>query len=436
MLNGNIRPSTLDGVKRLATQIKKERGIKHADALDLASQVANCANYRHALRVLTSKNGSLPRHMVLLTVYWHDKDNYHIGRETLRVCLSKPILEICGKPDFKRVRGFEEMRMVAADHFVSDMLAHSQDYARAMICWAERSLRFMEHTGLRPLLNLRAAYPDGLPKDKLPNADHTTNWFDPASGQSILVDEPYSDRLDDDARQAWARRYGWRLCKAAWPGMYFPHRCDLYVATGNSSSYDLDALMAKIDAIPAPITKESWIGDSVPSLEVFISPAAKTPQDRRRARSKATVLPKPSTTSLPYRSMFGDSRRRPAGAMPVAEHIKAGRIIKAALYSSDLSYSAYRRMNSVRSTLEDWLGYETNHSQIEGMDITDVYYGGVDSEGPHAEAAQTKSGLIRMLCELKQKLRDFYPDCAPLRKQLQRIEVSMSFISKMNTEES
>lgn len=435
MLKDNVSPSTLEGVKRLATQIKKERGIKHANALELAAQAANCENFRHARRVLPSNDGSLPRHMVLLTVYWYDKDNnFQSGRETLKVGLSKPILEICSKPDLKQVRGFGTMRMVAADHFVSDMLAQSRDFARNVICKAERSLRFMEHTGLRPSRNRRAAYPDGSMESKLPNADHTTKWVDPVSGQFILADEPYSNAPDDDNRKAWAHRHGWLLRKSAWPGMYYPNHCDLYVATDGSRNYDFDTLMAKIDTIPAPITVETWTGDSAPSLEVFVSPAAKSQQDRRRARSKGTVMPIRSAKTIPYRSMFGNSDRRPAGVMPVAEHIAAGRIIKAVLHSSNWPYGVYQRMNELRSTLENWLSLEIGRSQLQGPEFFDVYYRDPDSEGPYAEAAQSRSGLIRILGELKQKLQAAYPDCGPLRKQLHRIEMSVSLIVKMSTE--
>ena len=41
MLNGEIRPSTLEGVKRLATQIRKSQGIKQHAALDLAARAAD-----------------------------------------------------------------------------------------------------------------------------------------------------------------------------------------------------------------------------------------------------------------------------------------------------------------------------------------------------------------------------------------------------------
>ncbi len=161
MLNSDVHPSTLEGVKRLAAQIRKKQGIKHSNALDLAAQAANCANYRHAQRTLPASGGSFPQRILFLTVYWYDKKNNHrCGRETLKVELSKPILDLCSKSDLKLVRGFGTMRMAAADHFVSDALAQSQNYARSVISKAERSLRFMEHTGLRPSRDYRAAWPD------------------------------------------------------------------------------------------------------------------------------------------------------------------------------------------------------------------------------------------------------------------------------------
>ena len=432
MLNGHVRPSTLEGVKRLATQIKKEQGVKHANALDLAAQAANCANYRHALRVLPSNGEVQQRHMVLLTVYWHDQDSHQQGRETLGVSFSRAILEIATKPDFRYMRGLATMRMVASDHLVSDSLAHSQDYARRAICQAERSLRFMEHTGLRPARS-QDVTSFNKPGDKLPHADHTTHWVDPVNGQLILVDEPYGNASLEQERQAWARQQGWHLSKSTWPGMYLPYLADFYVATDASRGYDFEVLMTKINAIPAPIVEENWAGDSVPSLDVFVSPAAKTPQDRRRARSKAIVMPRASATTIPYVSMWGNSRRRPAGAMPVAQHIEAGRIIKAVLHSS-VRHNVYQKMSSLRSTLEDWLALEVGSGQIEGMDITDVYYHDVGNEGPYVEAAQSSPGLIRMLGELKQKLQAAYPDCAPLREQLHRIDMSVSLITKLSAE--
>lgn len=41
-------PSTLEGIKRLAKSIKKEKGIQHSDALNEAAKVAGYENFRHA----------------------------------------------------------------------------------------------------------------------------------------------------------------------------------------------------------------------------------------------------------------------------------------------------------------------------------------------------------------------------------------------------
>ena len=142
----------------------------------------------------------------------------------------------------------------------------------------------MEHTGLRPNRD-RRNYPRILDTDKLPNIDHSTDWVDPASGQFVLIDEPYGNAPDDSERADWAARNGWRVEKASWPGMYRPYDCDLYVGVDTSSGYDVDALMEKISAMPEPVVSENWPGESVPSWETFLSPMAKTKQDERRARA-------------------------------------------------------------------------------------------------------------------------------------------------------
>lgn len=431
MLNGDVRPSTLEGVKRLATQIRKERGIKHTSALNLAAQAANCANYTHAQRTLPAGGRQSELHYVLLTVYWCDRETYDIGRETYRIELTKPILEICSKADLKRVRGFGWLRMVAPDHFVSDSLAQSQSSARDIIGKAARSLRFMEHTGLRPSRDIKAAYPDRTQDTKLPDTDHPTGWYDPATGQFILVDEPYSNVPDDPERVDWAKRHGWHLRMSTWPGMYYPYRCGLYVATDGRGEFDFDALMAKIDAIPAPAPKDEWGGESVPSHEVFVSPAALTKQDRRRARSKGTVRPTATETTIPYAMMFDRARRKPSGAIGVPGHIEMGRILKAVIHSRHRPWGAYQRMNSVRSTLEDWMGFEIGSEELDGPEFFDVYYHDPDTEGPYAQAAQSRDGLVRILGDLKGMLRDAYPDCAPLRAQIHKIDMAVSLIEQM-----
>lgn len=181
MLINDLRPTTLPGVKRLAKQLKKSKGIKHSDALDLAAKSASCENFRHAPHTLPTHSVAPSKPYAFLTIYWRDKElGYSSGRETLRVELSLPVLRLCTKNALKYVRGFGNLRMVAEDHFVCDSIAHTQEFARDRLCSAERSLRFMEHTGLRPSLD-RKKYPAVLSSDKLPSMDHSTDWVDPAS---------------------------------------------------------------------------------------------------------------------------------------------------------------------------------------------------------------------------------------------------------------
>lgn len=430
MLNGNIRPSTIEGVKRLATQLRKSSGLKHAEALDAAAKAARCQNFKHAARVLPLRAGQ-DKPTLFLTVYWSDSRTFAEGRETVELGLSKPLLEICGKSQFQNVRGFGSMRLVASDHFVSDSLASSQDEARSIIGKAVRSLRFMEATGLQPSREYRKGYPDGTRDSELPDADHATDWFDPASGQFIYIDEPYAGVPDDDRREQWAKRYGWYLAKSEWAGMYAPNRCPLYVAGDSASGYDFDALVVKINAMPPPFLEREWTGISVPDLVTFVSPAATTAQDRRRAKSRGTIMAEPSAKTIPYRAMFGSSHRRPSAKLLVEQHVEMGSLIKAVLHSDQRPYGVYRRLDKLRSTLEDWLALETPREALDGPDFFDVYYHDPDEGNPHAAAAASRSGVIDLLASLRAKLVAAYPDCGPLRVQLNRIDMSIKMVDRM-----
>lgn len=358
MLIEDIRPTTLAGVKRLAKQLKKMQGITHADALELAAKSANCVSFHHAQQTLPMRGAGSSSPYVLLTIYWSDKDRGHrCGRETLRIELTRPILELCDKSGLKYVRGFGDLRMVAADHFISDFISPNQNYARDRLCMAERSLRFMEHTGLRPYRN-RTTYPKVLNENKLPNTDHATSWIDHVHGQFVLIDEPYANVPDEKARAAWADRASWRIEKCARPGMYRPYDCDLYVAVDGRTGYDLDAMVQKIDAIPAPIVSESWTGDSVPSWETFLDPMTATRQDERRARCKDMIYPSASNSTVPFSYNPGSRDRRPAGELGIEGHIEVGRIIKTAMRSEFSRNAVYTRMSSLRSDLENWLALE------------------------------------------------------------------------------
>jgi hypothetical protein len=143
------------------------------------------------------------------------------------------------------------------------------------------------------------------------------------------------------------------------------------------------------------------------------------------------IFPVSSATTVPYSQGRGSSERRPAGNLGIEGHIEAGRIVKAVLRSDQRTNAVYNRMNSLRSTLEDWMSLEIGRGKLEGPEFFDVYYHEEKGNAPYQEMAKSRAGIVAMLRDLKQKLQVAYPDCAPLRKQLHRIDISVSLINKM-----
>lgn len=214
--------------------------------------------------------------------------------------------------------------------------------------------------------------------------------------------------------------------------MYNPYNCDLYVGVDARSGYDIDALMAKINAMPEPLRGENWIGVSSPSWDTFLSPMAKTKQDKRRARCKGMIYPVSSKTTVPYNYNLGCASRRPIGELGVENHVRVGRAIKAVMSSKYASYSVYSRLNSLRSNLEDWLNLEIGRGQLDGPEFFEVYYTTTDDDRAFRSKLKSAEDVAEVLRWLARTLKNAYPDCAPLRRQLRRIEMSISQIAKAN----
>lgn len=51
-VTGDLKPTTMEGLKRLAKRIKRERGIQHADALEAAAQQAGFPSFKAARAAL------------------------------------------------------------------------------------------------------------------------------------------------------------------------------------------------------------------------------------------------------------------------------------------------------------------------------------------------------------------------------------------------
>jgi hypothetical protein len=427
MLIDDIRPSTLTGIKRLANRLKKSEHVPLKSALDQAAQRASFQNFEHAVHVLGSYCGkSTPIRQLFLTSYWADRETYEIGRETLEIRLSESALALCAKSKMRRTWGLCNFRLAAPDHLVKDSLCPSQHYARDEICKAVRALRFMEGTGLYPCDQRRKYEATKHLDGDLPRRDHCSEWYDPSTEQFVLVDEPYSRPVVSIERAEWATRNNWHLQASSWPGIYFPYRCGFFVASEVSSKFDFGGLMRKIDALADPVTAESWKGISVRDHALFISPMATTPQDKRRAKAKGTIVRRPSRKTIPYhRDMIGRARK-PNGRMTLTDHQQAGRMISAVLQSRHKPWGVNWPMERLMSTLVDWLYEDVSSRELEQIyDPIDIYYGGISEGDTYVAETASTGGVVKILNELTTLLKQTYPDCAPLRAAVQKIDTAI-----------
>lgn len=430
MLNQHIQPSTIGGIKRHAKQLKKANGIPHHEALDTAARKASFENYAHACNQLQNSKTIKTDNTLFFSVYWYDQKSYKAGREVLEIELSMPLLEIATKRELKASNGLGWFRLASPDLFVSDHLSHSQEEARKKICKAVRVLRFIEATGLKPSRDQKAAYPNRDYNNKLPRTDHSTNWYAADTGQFILIDEPYLNRVVNGERADWAKNHNWHLQASKWPGMYYPGMSNMFVATDASTEYDFKGLMAKIDSIADPVTEENWIGMSCKGHDTFISPMSITPQDKKRAVAKGTVYRSPSNKTLPMRSWDAPyNERRPNAAMAIESHQLAARLIKAIEQSSAKPSSVNTRLCSIKSTLENWFFSEYDRNITDQFDL--FYYGDINMNDPLVSKADSSKGVISLLQELKEMLQNAYVDCEPLRGMIAKLNTSIKITSKL-----
>ena len=128
-----IRPSSVDGIKRLAKSIKIKRGIQHSSALDDAARSAGFQNFRHASNALRAREKSEPLrsgHRVFITVYWKDRDAGQDGRETLDIQLTVPWTNLIAPSQLRNHRAFTHFRSESSDHIARWISVQSQSQAR------------------------------------------------------------------------------------------------------------------------------------------------------------------------------------------------------------------------------------------------------------------------------------------------------------------
>lgn len=409
MSEKSVRPSTIDGIKSLAKSIKRDKGIKHSEALDCAAQSAGFNNFIHASRELDDK----PRHYLWITARWFDRTTKARGQETLKVAFDRPYGELVSPSQARNDRYLGNVRAEAPDHLVILSMSQDVELARRRICEVARTLQFIDTTGLKPS-DARQAYPKGRFDNRVPDQDHASVWWDPVHRRHVLADEPYV-RADDpisEKRLAWAARHGWEIVKPDWGSIYWTDGgCWLFLMTDRAKGPSLNPLVQALEKAPKPVASKRWSGFSGD-----YHAAVDTPGTRAAAAAKAAAVPKPrkrarKRASIAYNMTFVGRRLRPDARMPIEAHKQVGGLLKTVLVAAERRDGARTRIDRMRSDLDEWVQREYSLRELDQQTFSELYYheDNIDLRSP-----MSRDEMILRIETAKSILTLHYPDCPPL----------------------
>lgn len=431
MSTQSIRPSTLDGIKRLAKSIKVEQGVPHVRALDDAAQRAGFQNFRHAANVL--RNAVKPeraraRHRIFLTAYWKDGEGEGSGRETLTIELSSPWGDLITPLQFRNHRALARFRAEGPDHLAREQLLSSQVDARRAVCAAARALHFIDATKLRPSRSHSRAFPGGRSTNAVPGRDHYSIWYDRETKRYLFADEPYEIAIKgrEQEREAWAKRHGFAIARPAWAGMYAPDAGSrLYLIADEGKGVPLASIVAALDALPVPIVEDGWNGESAPLLPPFVSPGAIDKGSQTKTGLSTPRKPNGAHNTVRYVQTFVGPQRRPKGRMPIEAHAEVGRLLKSVLVSCFYRKGVYNRIDAIRSELDEWTQREYKDDELPNEQFFDLYYHESGLTLSRSLTEPERERHVESLVQARALLSTHYPDSPPLRSLFSKMEAAV-----------
>lgn len=405
----DVRPTTIESIKRLAKTLKKADAISHHDALDLAAKRAGYECFHHARNQLTIAVAKPFPFQVFVTAYWDDGEGSK-GRETRTIGLSVPLRDIAMRGKIAGYYRLRHFRIDADDHLESANDIVSQELAQMVVNEACRALFFMDVTGLRP------GDGRGLKFRPVPNQDHTHYWTHKPTDAGVLADEPYyGERLLKERRE-WAADE--KIYFSTTAIRLYNEGTDPYPMFFASNSKEaLDAISRGIeesmhDLEPA----DRWAGESASYTPIFRSPAQLAGTSRKRQRPKPINFDVPTREALPYFAtpFGGDVLWRPAAKMPMEVHKEVGDLINGLLdmegsYDSPLQRLCFR--------LDTWLGFELNEVDALGESQTKIYNrGSAKTLLPKGTSSDQAFERIAAL------VLTHYPQCVPVRQFIRQLD--------------
>jgi hypothetical protein len=414
MSTGSHLPSSIEGIKRLAKSIKRERGIPHMQALDAAAQSAGYHNLQHAKNALAAA-ADAHSHLIYVTSYWRDPKSNHEGRETMTWRLSRPLRALVPN-------GLYGYRLDASDHLEERDDRANAENARENVLRTIRHLQFAAAACVRPWGG--ASIRDFEWTQDIPHKDHMTFWQHLETGAFLFADEPYCDPHDRlKERQAWARDGGGNgvaMAAPEWAGMYLPTQSALLLAVRKEDELVLGRIVDALKGAQAPAV--DWRGESAPYYPTFASPArrasGRAKQSRPRRLPSGTVRKGARVVgSLPGRRWW-----RPNATMPLPNHIEAATVLDAATaWSGHARNEVYRKhIRAIRNDLDLWFGEEFRG---RGADA-ELYFG---SRGGADRLGLEQPPDLRSLRAL---ILTHYPACSPRERLLKHVDAAAVYVTR------
>ncbi len=426
----DVTPTTIEGIKRLARDISKHDGVAHSIGLDRASSRAGFSNYQHARRsILASSTTSVTSEFsTFISVYWRDPKTKVSGNQIIEVSLSKALDDIIPSRNYKHARGLAYFTRSASDLIYCEMTNDSSS-ALALACKAARVLQFMAATGLQPSSKAMPVS-DGRGSG-LPGRDHGSSWFDSESRRYIYVDEPYAAAVKDrqDERADWARRNGWEVARAIWPGMYYPEGgSELYLATDRKKGLPIGPVLSGMSRIQAATVPENCKQVHVPDGGYFRSPGQERDATAKVLKLKQKRPPRATPHTVPFKMVMA-SGRRPNAKMAVAIHQRVGQLLKDVLTATRDRAGVANRIGSVRSELDDWVQMEYDHDALPNDVFFELYYRERVTVPDDERGVAGREVHIERLIEAKELIGSAYPDCEPVRNLVRKLDLAVKSLT-------
>lgn len=428
MSTDNITPTSIAGIKRLAKAIAQANSVSHAVGLDRASVRAGYANYINARRILNSSAAAkTPLHVTYIKVRWRNPESRENGTEIVEVALPRPLDEIVEARCFKHARGLWNFSRAASDLIECKTSPRSEGGAVSVACAAARTLQFMAATGLRP--SKGADLPGGGGPGRLPGRDHSSSWFDPATRRTLVLDEPYAAAVTNrqQERDAWANRNDWRIVKSAWGGIYFPDGgSELYLLSDRERGIALEPVEIVLSSLDEAVVPDNCSRINL-TAKPFVTPGEVQMKVEKTAKALTRKIPKQPhkpSNAVPYK-MFLTSGRRPKAAMSVEKHSEVGKLLKAVLVATEGRAGVSKRVDHVRSELDNWVQMEYDRASLPDSVFFDLYYH-EQLDVPEAERGLSgRARQVERLQDAKAILIGAYPESKPLQDVVRKLDLAI-----------